>query len=204
MFLMKASEKYTGLNAYVSGIGASKRVVVWDTSIAKATPDEISFIFGHEMGHYVLNHIYKGIAFAAVVLLVLFWLGYRGMQWLLARYGARWGIPGQYDWAALVVLLLVVSVFSFLSEPITNGFSRSQEHQADVYGQEAIHGIVKDPQAVAQHSFQVLGEASLDDPNPNKFVEFWTFNHPSISDRAAFARAYNPWAPGEKPKYFEK
>jgi STE24 endopeptidase len=204
MFLMKASEKYTGLNAYVSGIGASKRVVVWDTSIAKATPDEISFIFGHEMGHYVLNHIYKGIAFAAVVLLVLFWLGYRGMQWLLARYGARWGIPGQYDWAALVVLLLVVSVFSFLSEPITNGFSRSQEHQADVYGQEAIHGIVKDPQAVAQHSFQVLGEASLDDPNPNKFVEFWTFNHPSISDRAAFARAYNPWAPGAKPKYFEK
>ena len=76
MFLMKASEKVTGLNAYVTGIGASKRVVVWDTSIAKATPDEISFIFGHEMGHYVLNHIYKGLAFASGLLLVLFWLGY--------------------------------------------------------------------------------------------------------------------------------
>jgi Zn-dependent protease with chaperone function len=204
MFLMKASEKVTGLNAYVTGIGASKRVVVWDTSIAKATPDEISFIFGHEMGHYVLNHIYKGIVFASVLLLVLFWLGYHSLQWLLKRFGASWGIPEQHDWAAFVVLLLVLSVLSFLSEPISNGFSRSQEHAADVYGQEAIHGIVADPQTTAQQAFQVLGEQSLVDPNPNRFVEFWTFSHPSISSRAAFARAYNPWAPGEKPKYFSK
>jgi Zn-dependent protease with chaperone function len=204
MFLMKASAKVTGLNAYVTGIGASKRVVVWDTSIAKATPDEISYIFGHEMGHYVLNHIYKGIVFASVMLLVLFWLGYHSLQWLLKRFGASWGIPEQHDWAAFVVLLLVLSVLSFLSEPISNGFSRSQEHAADVYGQEAIHGIVADPQTTAQQAFQVLGEQSLVDPNPNRFVEFWTFSHPSISSRAAFARAYNPWTPGEKPKYFSK
>ncbi|WP_213807566.1 M48 family metallopeptidase [Granulicella sp. dw_53] len=204
MFLMKASEKVTGLNAYVTGFGASKRVVVWDTSIAKATPDEISFIFGHEMGHYVLNHIYKGIAFTAVVLLVLFWLGYQGMQWLIARYGEAWGVPEQRSWSAFVVLMLVISVFSFLSEPITNGFSRGQEHAADVFGQEAIHGIVKDPQVVAQQAFQVLGEESLTDPNPSPFVEFWTFSHPSIGSRAAFAAAYDPWAPGAQPKYFKK
>jgi STE24 endopeptidase len=204
MFLMKASEKVTGLNAYVTGFGASKRVVVWDTSIAKATPDEISFIFGHEMGHYVLNHIYKGIAFTAVVLLALFWLGYRGMQWLIARYGTAWGVPEQRDWAALVVLLLVIGVVSFLAEPITNGYQRRMEHDADVYGQEAIHGIVRDPQAVAQQGFQVLGEESLTDPNPNAFVEFWTFSHPSVGSRAAFAAAYDPWAPGATPKYFKK
>jgi STE24 endopeptidase len=204
MYLMNASAKYTGLNAYVTGIGASKRVVVWDTSVAKASPEEIQFIFGHEMGHYVLNHIYKGIAFSGLVILVLFWLGYHGMQWLLKRYGATWRISGQYDWAALVVLMLVISVFSFFSDPITNAFSRGLEHAADVYGQEAIHGIVGDPQAVAQHSFQVLGEASLEDPNPNKFVEIWTFNHPSVSSRAAFAAAYDPWAAGEQPKYFKK
>jgi STE24 endopeptidase len=204
MFLMNASVKYTGLNAYVTGFGASKRVVVWDTSVAKASPDEISFIFGHEMGHYVLNHIYKGIAFTAIVLLVLFWLGYHGVQWLLGRHGKAWGIPDQRDWAALVVLLLVLSVLSFLSDPITNGFSRRIEHEADVYGQEAIHGIVADPQTTAQQSFQTLGEASLDDPNPNRFVEFWTFNHPSVSSRAAFAAAYDPWAPGQTPRYFKK
>jgi len=204
MFLMKASEKVTGLNAYVTGIGASKRVVVWDTSIAKATPDEISFIFGHEMGHYVLDHIYKGIAFAAVGLLAMFFAGFHCVRWLLARYGAAWGIQGQSDWAAFVVVMLVLSVLTFLSEPIANAFSRAQEHAADVYGQEAIHGIVADPRATAVHAFQVLGEESLVDPNPPPFVEFWTFSHPSISSRAAFAAAYDPWAPGQRPKYFSK
>ncbi len=204
MFLMKASEKVTTLNAYVTGYGASKRVVVWDNSIQKATPDEISFIFGHEMGHYVLNHIPKTLVFLGVLLLVEFYLGYRGIQWLLARYGPRWGIPSQNDWGALVVLLLVLSVLSFFSEPIVNGYSRMHEHDADVYGQEAIHGIVQNPQAVAQHSFQLLGEMSLTDPNPNPFVEFWTFSHPSVSSRAAFAAAYNPWSQGKHPRYFEK
>ena len=122
---MKASEKVTTLNAYVTGYGASKRVVVWDNSITKATPDQISFIFGHEMGHYVLNHIPATLAFLGVLLLVEFYLGYRGIRWLISRYGARWHIPSQNDWGALVVLLLVLSVLSFLSEPIVNGYSAS-------------------------------------------------------------------------------
>ncbi len=204
MFLMKASEKVTALNAYVTGYGASKRVVVWDNSISKATPDQISFIFGHEMGHYVLNHIPSTLAFLGVLLLIEFYLGYRGVQWLIRRYGASWRVPSQNDWAALVIFMLVLSVLSFFSEPIVNGFSRMHEHEADVYGQEAIHGIVADPQLTAQQSFQLLGEMSLTDPNPSPFIEFWTFSHPSVTSRAAFAAAYNPWASGEHPRYFTK
>lgn len=204
MFLMKASEKVTTLNAYVTGYGASKRVVVWDNSVNKATPDEISFIFGHEMGHYVLNHIPKTLVFLGVLLLIEFYLGYRGVRWLIARYGPRWGVSSQNDWGALVVLLLVLGVLSFLSEPIVNGYSRMHEHDADIYGQEAIHGIVRNPQITAQQSFQLLGELSLTDPNPNPFVEFWTFGHPSVSSRAAFAASYNPWIEGQHPKYFAK
>jgi STE24 endopeptidase len=204
MFLMKASEKVTTLNAYVTGYGVSKRVVVWDNSITKATPDEISFIFGHEMGHYMLNHIPKTLIFLGVLLLIEFYLGFRGVQWLISRYGASWRIPSQNDWGALVILLLVLSVLSFLSEPIVNGYSRMHEHDADVYGQEAIHGIVADPQTVAQQSFQLLGEMSLTDPNPNPFVEFWTFSHPSVSSRATFAASYNPWVEGKHPTYFVK
>ena len=209
MFLMKASAKVTGLNAYVTGIGASKRVVVWDTTIAKASPDDISFIFGHEMGHYVLNHIYKGIAFAGVVMLVIFWAGFHCVQWLLRRFGPAWQLHDQQDWAALGIILLVMLTLSFLAEPITNGFSRWEEHQADVFGQEAIHGIVRDPQATAAQSFQELGEESLTDPTPHPFVEFWTFSHPSITDRKAFAAAYNPWKDGDAnpatgPQFFKK
>lgn len=204
MYLMKASEKVTTLNAYVTGYGASKRVVVWDNAINKATPDEISFIFGHEMGHYVLNHIPATLIFLGVLLLVEFYIGFRGVRWLIARYGSRWKIPSQNDWGALVVLLLVLAVLSFFSEPMVNGYSRMHEHEADVYGQEAIHGIVSDPQKVAQQSFQLLGELSLTDPHPNPFVEFWTFSHPSIASRAAFAEKYNPWLAGGHPKYFAK
>ncbi len=203
MYLMKASAKVTGLNAYVTGIGPSKRVVVWDTTIQKATPDEILFIFGHEMGHYVLGHIRATIEFMAALLLIEFYLGYLAFAWMIRRYGTRWKIHSQNGWAAVVVLVLVFSVLSFLSEPIVNGYSRLHEHEADVYGQEAIHGIVPDPQTTARQAFQLLGETSLSDPSPNPFVEFWTFSHPSVSERAAFATAYNPWLPGQHPRYFQ-
>ncbi len=113
-------------------------------------------------------------------------------------------MPSQNDWGALVVLLLVLSCIDFLAAPIENGFSRHIEHAADVYGQEAIHGLVADPQAVAVGAFQRLGESNLEDPAPNPLVEFWMYSHPSVARRAAFAQGYDPWAPDEKPRYFRK
>jgi Zn-dependent protease with chaperone function len=204
MFLMKASAKSTELNAYVTGFGASKRIVVWDTTIAKATPDEISFIFAHEMGHYALGHVVAGVVLSCIGLLPFFWIGYHTVRLLLARFGTAWRIPSQQDWGALVVLLLVLFTLSTLSDPIANAFSRTIEHHADVYGEEAIHGIVAHSQATAQQAFQLLGEDSLDDPTPHPLYELWFGTHPAIRVRAAFAEAYDPWAAGQSPKYFAK
>jgi Zn-dependent protease with chaperone function len=204
MFLMKASAKSTELNAYVTGFGASKRVVVWDTSVAKSTPDEISFMFAHEMGHYALGHVVLGTAISCVGLLPFFWVGYHGVRWLLRKYGAAWGIPSQGDWGALVVLVLVLMTAATLTEPLDNAISRTMEHDADVYGQEAVHGIVADPQTLGRQMFQVLGEDSLDDPTPHPVFEWWFDSHPATEFRAAFAQAYDPWAAGKKPKYFAK
>ncbi len=203
MFLMKASEKTTTLNADVEGFGHTKRVVVWDTSIAKATPDEILFIFGHESGHYVLKHIVRGLIISFVGSFILLFLGFHFIQWAIARFGPQWRIPSQQDWGALAVLILAFSLFSIFLEPITSTISRSTEHAADVYGQEAIHGIVADPQSAAKGAFDVLGETGLSDPNPSRFIEFWTYDHPAIGRRAAFAKAYDPWAAGMQPKYFK-
>src|SRR5882762_8171815 len=83
-------QKTTGLNAYVTGIGASKRIVVWDTIIAKMNNQQIVFVAGHEMGHYVLKHIPKGLAFLSILLLIAFYLGCRCLGWLLARWGSAW------------------------------------------------------------------------------------------------------------------
>jgi STE24 endopeptidase len=204
MFYMRASQKVTGMNAYVTGFGPSKRLVLWDTTIAAATPDELAGVFGHELGHYALHHIVQGLLFSAGMLLVGFYVGQQMTQWLLRRYGARWRIRSQGDWACLAVLVLVLQALNFLSEPIDNAFSRSIEHAADVYGQEAIHGIVTDPQTTTQQGFQRLGETSLEDPTPHPLVEFWTFSHPSIANRAAFANFYNPWSAGQHPKYFQR
>jgi STE24 endopeptidase len=202
MFYMRASSKVTGLNAYVTGFGPSKRLVLWDTTVAHATPDELSSVFGHELGHYALHHIALGLLFTGLLLLVAFFIGQKLTEWALRRYGPRWRIHSLNDWASLAVLLLVLNTLSFFSAPIENAFSRSIEHAADVYGQEAIHGIVSNPQAATQQAFQRLGEASLEDPTPHPFVEFWTYSHPPIESRAAFAAAYNPWIFARHPKYF--
>ena len=196
MFEMKASEKLNSLNAYVSGFGGSKRVVVWDTTLQKLTTPEILFVFGHEMGHYVLGHIRNSLLWLSLLLLVLLFLGSNIVRWIIARRGGKWHIREPADWASLPVLLLIVAIFSFLTEPVVNGYSRWQEHQADVFGLEITHAIVPNSSSAAAHSFQVMGEIGLDEPNPNHFIEFWLFSHPSTSNRLTFAQTYDPWKTG--------
>jgi len=210
MFLMKASLKTNGLNAYVSGIGATKRIVVWDTTAGRIPDDEVLFVFGHESGHYVLHHMQKMLAGTAFALFFVFWAAAGFAGWLAHRFGARWQLGGQENGAPLasrsgfVVLLLTISVVSFLLTPASNTFSRYFEHQADVYGQEAVHGIVADPQKTAVAAFNALGNAWLEDPDPSSFIEFWQYSHPSVQTRANFALHYDPWANGGHGQFFDK
>jgi Zn-dependent protease with chaperone function len=206
MFLMKASQKSNGLNAYVTGIGATKRYVMWDTATDRLPDDEILFIFGHESGHYVLNHIPKMIAGSSAATFFIFWAcaGFAG--WLAGRFGDRWQLGEQAlgSRQGFLVLVFALSIAGFVLAPASNTFSRYFEHQADVYGQEALHGLVADPQKTSVSAFNHLGEAWLEDPNPNSFVEFWTYNHPSVQHRADFAAHYDPWAGGGKGRFFDR
>jgi STE24 endopeptidase len=204
MFLMKASEKSNGLNAYVSGLGATKRIVVWDTTADRMPTAEILFTFAHETGHYVLNHIPKGLALAAIGTFALFWAVARFAEALVRRFGNRWRVSSIASLPGLAVLLLALALIQIVTEPIENSISRHFEHEADIYGQEAMHGLVPDPQKTAVAAFNALGEAYLDDPNPNPFLEFWTYDHPSTQTRAKFAAQYDPWAQGQQPQFFSK
>ncbi len=201
IFLMDASRKVTGPNAYVTGLGASKRIVVWDTTLRLESPDEVLFTYGHEQGHYVLHHVAKGIAFSAPLFLFFFWIG----SWALDRLTRNCRGAGSVgNWDSLGLVLLLAIVLNFLADPVANAFSRRIEHQADVYGQEVIHGLVPDPQSTAEGSFCRDAQFWLDSPAPNRFVEFWTYSHPSTEQRAKFAAGYDPWLPGRHARYFRQ
>jgi len=196
MFWMGAAEKTTAVNAYVAGIGASKRIVVLDTTIAKATTPQIVYAVGHEMGHYVLRHVLQSIAFFAVLFLLFFYLGYRLIGWVLARWGTDWAIRGLDDWVSLSALVFLLSVFSFLVNPLANAYSRHQEHQADQYGLEVTHGMTPDSGQVGAQAFQLLGQVDLGDPDPNPVDVFLFYDHPPIADRIQFCLTYDPWSKG--------
>jgi STE24 endopeptidase len=196
MFWMSASDKTKELNAYVTGVGASKRIVVWDTTIAALTTPQIVIVASHEMGHYVLNHIWKGMAVSFAGLFIAFYLAYRLIAWLLTRRGDTWGIRAVDDWASLPALILLLTVIGFLANPVANGFSRYVEHQADQYGLEVAHGLVANSPQVAAQMFQVLGQIDLSDPAPNRLDIFLFYSHPAIPDRVRFALTYQPWVNG--------
>ena len=158
------------------------------------------FVFGHEMGHYVLHHIPKEVSIFALLLLALMYLGYRLSQWLLGRWGASWGIRNVQDWASLPVLIFVLGAVTLLATPIFNAVSRHFEHEADRYGLEVVHGVVADQGKVAAEFFEKSGEINLADPNPSTWVKIWFFDHPTRPERVRFVSSYDPWE-GKGPKY---
>ncbi len=198
---MNASSKTNTLNAYVSGLGASKRVVVWDTTLKKMTDDETLLVLGHETGHYVLHHILKEFVLIELVALALIALGFVAVRGLIRRFGSRTGLEGEGDLASLPLMLLVLTALTFLSSPLVNGISRHYEHQADQFALEVTYGVVPDPNAAEARAFQILGEQDLADPDPSPFIVFWLYSHPPLSQRIRFALDYKPWTEG-KPLQF--
>jgi len=203
MYEMAASEKVTTYNAYVTGLGASKRVVVWDNTSRDLTIPQTLFVFGHEMGHYVLNHIWKLVGFSILGLLVCLFLAHLSLGAMLARWGEAWGVRDLADWASLPALFLVFSLFGLLTQPISAGLSRHFEHQADIYGLEVLHGLVPDSSQAAAGAFQKLGEKGLAYPDPNPFFVAWTYDHPPLKDRVKFAAEYQPWSEGKATVYIK-
>jgi STE24 endopeptidase len=198
---MVASQKLNETNAYVSGIGNAKRVVFWDTLLSRTNEPQALSVFGHELGHYALGHVWKGIILSAIglafALPLLAWL----FNGTLRKWESIWYVRQPQDWTALAVLLPLILILQFVATPINNAASRYIEHQADVYGLEVIHGIVPNSQQVAAQTDQILGETNLEDPNPSRYVVFWFYTHPPIAERLKFALNYDPWSSGGTPEF---
>jgi len=186
------------LNAYVSGFGASQRIVLWDTTLQRMKRDEILFVMGHEMGHYVLHHVWKYLGIITGGAFVVFWLGARLTNAWIAAFGERWGVHDVTDLAAMPVLWLSLTMVVLLVSPALNAASRAVEHEADVFSLELTH----DNDAGAR-SFLKLAQDNRSDPEPAAWVRLLLYDHPPLGERIRFALQYRPWERGEPNRLYK-
>lgn len=184
------------VNAYVTGFMSTKRIVLWDTILKKLDERELLFVMGHEMGHYVLGHVWKGILFSIILIFITLFLAYKTSDFLVNRYGAHWGFSKLSDPAAFPLILLIISVFSLLISPLTLAYSRYAEHEADRFAIE----ITRDNQAGAT-AFVKLQTENLSNPRPGAIIKFLRASHPPIGERVDFCNTYKPWETGEPLRY---
>lgn len=172
VYQIDASRQTTRMSANVSGIGSTMRITLNDNLLRRGTPDEIQAVMGHEMGHYVLNHVYKGVMESLIIVVIWFAALRWALDFALTRWGARWGIRGVGDTAILPLVVLVSSLFFFILTPVLNTLTRTAEFEADMYGLNA----AREPDGMARAAIH-LGEYRKMSPGP---VEEWIFfDHPS-------------------------
>jgi len=176
VYQIDASKQSTRMSANVSGFGSTMRITLNDNLLRRGSPEEIQAVMGHEMGHYVLNHVYKGIMYEFIEIVVGFAFLQWALGWSLARWGEKWQIHGIGDTAVLPLVVLLVSIFFFVMTPLDNTFTRTQEYEADMYGLNTS----RQPDGFAQAAIH-LGEYRKMNPGP---VEEWIFyDHPSGRNR---------------------
>ncbi len=173
---MDASKQTTRMSANVSGFGQTMRVTLNDNLLRRGSPEEIQAVMGHEMGHYVLNHIPKDLLFFSVVIVVSFAFLNWSLRWSLQRWGEKWQIRGIGDTAVLPLVILLVSIIGFVATPLLNTHTRTTEHEADMYGLNAS----RLPDGFAQAAIH-LGEYRK--MHPGAVEEYIFFDHPSGYNR---------------------
>ena len=185
-------------NAYVNGFGASQRIVLWDTTLKGMSTDEILFVMGHEMGHYRLGHIWRGIGFFSVLAFGLFFATGLLMSRAVARFGASWGFHELHDIASIPLFGLALSVVGLVSQPMVNAYSRGVEHQADTFGLEVTH-----TNDAAARAFIKLGSQNKSNPEPPLALEWFQYTHPPLLERVRYAIEYHPWTEGKPNQAFK-
>ena len=180
VYRWKLSEKSKKANAALTGLGATRRIILADTLLDNYTSDEIEAVLAHELGHQVHRHILKSIFVQAGITLFGFWAANWALHYAVDHH--LFDFDGLHDFANLPLLALVATVLSFLLMPALNAYSRYNERQADRYAFESIASV--EPFI---SSMNKLAEQNLAERTPAKWVEWFFHSHPSISRRLAAA-----------------
>jgi Zn-dependent protease with chaperone function len=154
---------------------------------------------GHEMGHYVLNHIWKQLLILPALIIAALWAVHRSSGWLITRYRQQFGFSELADIASLPLILVLFSVASLVVTPIALAVSRHFEHEADRFGLEITH----DNYAAAS-AFVKLQQENLGVPRPGPLFVWWRASHPTLGDRIDFSNDYRPWESNQPEIYADR
>ncbi|HUU44588.1 MAG TPA: M48 family metallopeptidase [Acidobacteriota bacterium] len=184
VFVMDASKNTNRLNAYVTGLRGTKRIVLYDNLIAHMAPEEVLFVVGHEMGHYLKHHIWLGLGVAVMLIFIFGYLAHRLMGGIIHAHRKRLGFDRPSSFASLPLFYLAAIIFGFVFSPVQNAVSRSFERSADAFGMV----MTGDGEAAAR-AFEKLADVNLSNPDPSLFIKLWRYDHPPLSERVRFVRA---------------
>ena len=187
VFQVDASKQSSKINAYVTGLFGTKRIVLYDTMIKNFSLSEIKFVMAHEMGHYVMHHIWYGVVMVVVFMALALWITDRTITGVIRRFQRRFGFDRLSDIASLPLIMMYLSVLMFLFNPAINSVSRYMERQSDKYGMD-MSGVPGESAALA---FDKLAVYNLSDPDPPAIIEFWFYSHPALKKRMEFVRSYH-------------
>ena len=182
VYRWKLSEKSKKANAALTGLGATRRIILADTLLDNYTPEEIEAVLAHELGHHVHRHILKSIFVQAAIALFGFWAA----NWVLHYAVDQHMFEELSDFANMPLLALVSVVLSFVMMPALNAYSRFNERQADRYAFESISSV--EPFITSMNK---LAEQNLAERTPSKWVEWFFHSHPAISRRLSAAKEWS-------------
>jgi STE24 endopeptidase len=196
VFEVNKSVDTKAVNAYVTGVFNTKRIVLWDTLIARLDEKELLVVMAHEMGHYVLGHVTRSILLSSLVILAgLYFVNVVGRR-LIARYSHLLGFDSLADIASVPLVLMLIQLSSLVLTPVAFAYSRFQEHEADRFALDLTH---------ANHSgamaFVKLQEENLSNPRPGLVYKIFRATHPSIGDRIDFCNSYHPSASRDDSRF---
>ena len=193
VYQMDASKQTTRMSANVSGIANTMRITLNDNLLRRGSPEEIQAVMGHEMGHYVMNHIPKSILFDSIVNVLFFAFLFGGLQWTLKLWGDRWQIRGVTDPAVMPLVFLLAGIFFFVLTPVMNTETRTQEKEADMFGLNA----ARQPDGFAQAAIHLAEYRKM---RPGPIEEYIFYDHPSGYDRVHSSMVWK----GENLELFDK
>ena len=183
VYEIDASRRTRKGNAYFTGLGRTKRIVLYDTLLKGSSPDEVELVVAHEIGHWKRAHIWKGIGLSLLGMGILLWCSARVLDWAVQR--GRFNLAGPADAAGIPLFLLVIFVLSLVSLPIQNAISRTFERQADRTSLE----LTGNAAAFIRSEVQ-LARSNLADLRPSPLVVWLLYTHPPVAERIRMGEAF--------------